>query len=92
MFTKSVIALAVIIGVTSSAASPSFANQHHPRAHATDSAQVPWRGHNANDYGAFALAPHSRLPASKADERAPVPLPRALYGTESWDAYGQRWE
>jgi hypothetical protein len=92
MFTRSVIALAVIVGVTSSAASPSFAKQHHPRTHATDSAQVPWQGYGTNDYGAFALAPHSRLPAPNADERAPVPLPRALSGTESWDAYGQRWD
>jgi hypothetical protein len=91
MFTKSAIALAVIIGVTSGAATPSFAKQHQPRAHAT-SAQVQGQGYGANDYGAFALAPHSRMPAPNADERAPVPLPRALSGMESWDAYGQRWD
>ena len=87
MFTKSVIALAVIVGVTSGAASPSFAKQHQPRAHATSA-----QGYSANDYGAFALAPHSRLPAPNADENAAYPLPSAVSPMKSWDAYGQRWD
>jgi hypothetical protein len=87
MFTKSVIALAVIVGVTSGVASPSFAKQHHPRTHA-----ISTQGYSANDYGAFALAPHSRLTAPNADESAPYSLPAAVSPMKSWDAYGQRWD